>query len=656
MLLALLLLHQADSAYARAESLLGARDLRAARSAAEWLAALSPNDPRAHLLLGRVWYAWPVTGRYAALAEFRRAARLAPLDPEPLYWQVRVGQYLKGDEGEVIAREAMLRIFALTPDYKDCWALFEGIYHDARVWRRADQALARHAESLVALERRAQIAIALEEPGRVDSLTEAILLHRAPYVPAYVLRAEAAFDDRRDRDGYAWYDSAVAHADIDSAGSLWENVWMIASPAEVARAQATVPGDGRRFFEWFWSKRDPNLVTPENERIAEHFHRLAYVRRMFHLLHPWALTHHSVSARSLQAYRDRVVNQDLVTTISGVIPHPVDSALLAQRLGPREEPRPGDDVQFQAGLDARGLVWVRHGKPELRLTGVLDPIRGVAAREALDEAWVFRTPEGEVVLSFGSPGGGDTRSLPLTRRQLEGQRRLLETDRTTLPAPLEARGWSAFFKSEAPGNTDFYVRAQPGTAAVVLWDTGGAGEIVRDAGKGLLYLTAPPARYQLGLDVDSSGAVGRVRQAVRLPAFSRATPMISSLALAAGDSLGDREFTLTGMPADLRYATGAALSTYAELYGLSRDRDGRARYLVRYTFQPLRSFVAQLLGRASAVVFEFTREAEWRGALPERLVIQPGRLPPGRYRVTLAVTDTPSNVKSETVALDITVR
>lgn len=652
----LLSLHQPDSLYARAESLLGARDLRGARAIAERLVATSPEDPRAHLLLGRVWYAWPVTGRYAALAEFRQAARLAPEDPAPLYWQVRVGQYLKSDEGEVMAREAILRIFALTPDYEDTWALFEGLYHNESIWRRADLALAHHPESLVALERRAQIAIALEEPDRVDSLTTAILSRRAPYVPAFLLRAEAAFDDGRDSAGYAWYDSAMVYADIDSTGALWDGVWMIASPAEVARAHATVPGERRQFFQWFWGKRDPNLVTRVNERIPEHFQRLAYVRRMFHLLHPWALPHHSAIARVLQAYRDRVMQQEMVDTLPGVVARPADSALLAQRLGPHEEPGEGDDQQFQAGLDTRGLLWVRHGKPELRMTGMLDPLRGVAAQRMLDEAWVFQTPDGEVVMSFGTPGGGDTRSLPLTGRQLAGQRRLMETDRTTLPATLEARGWSAFFKSGAPGNTDFYVRAEPETAAVVLWDTGGAEETVRTAGAGVLRLTAPPAQYQLGLDVDSAGAVGRVRQTVRLPAFSWAIPSVSSLVLAAGDSLGDREGTLAGMPADLQFASGVALSSYAEVYGLTRDRDGRARYRLRYTFQPVRSVVGRLFRGATPVVFEFAREAEWRGVLPERLVIQPGHLPPGRYRVTLAVTDVPSNVKSETVALDIRVK
>ena len=56
------------------------------------------------------------------------------------------------------------------------------------------------------------------------------------------------------------------------------------------------------------------------------------------------------------------------------------------------------------------------------------------------------------------------------------------------------------------------------------------------------------------------------------------------------------------------------------------------------------------------MVFEFDRESEWRGTMPERLVIEPGRVPPGRYRVTLSVTDLPTNVKSATVALDITIR
>ena len=71
-----------DTAFARAESLLAGHKLPAARRAAERLVAAHPQDSRAHLLLGRIWYTWPVTGRYSARAEFRTAAGLAPRDPE----------------------------------------------------------------------------------------------------------------------------------------------------------------------------------------------------------------------------------------------------------------------------------------------------------------------------------------------------------------------------------------------------------------------------------------------------------------------------------------------------------------------------------------------------------------------------------------------
>ena len=77
---------------------------------------------------------------------------------------------------------------------------------------------------------------------------------------------------------------------------------------------------------------------------------------------------------------------------------------------------------------------------------------------------------------------------------------------------------------------------------------------------------------------------------------------------------------------------------------------------MRYTFAPIRSFAARLLAAgARPVVFEFDREAAG-SALAERLIIEPDKLPAGRYRVTLGVTDLARNVKSESVAIDITIR
>ena len=654
MLLGLLLLLQQDSAYTRVESLLAAHDLAAARRVAEQLVTAHPQAARAHLLLGQVWYAWPVTGRYPALGEFRIAARLSPHDPEPLYWQVRVGEYLGSDEGEGIIREAILRIFTLMPDYQDCWKLFQGIYHDPDIWRRADEALAHHPTDPVALEHRAQIALALEAPERADSLATLVLARHTPYVPGFLLRAEANFDAGNDHAGYAWYDSALASADIDSTGALWNRVWMIASPAEFARQDSTSPSERRRFFEWFWSRRDPDLVTPENERIAEHYRRLAVVRRMFRLLHPYAAFQHSGVARALAASYEGDTILSMATSDS-FFDQFSPSRFILPDLRDYTDTTAQATVYALANLSARGLVWLRHGRPDVWERQE----NGFFATHT----WTYNTADGPLTISFeGIPGPfhshhGDYIVVPpANAHEAREVRALLTSDETSLPASLHARGWSAFFLDADGEYTAFFMKTAPGAAAIVLRDTLLESQIVAARGAGLLELIAPPGPYQLALDVDSAGSVGRIRGRVRLPSFSWATLGVSSLVLAPGDSLGDRAAVLAGMPADLTYPAGRALAAYAELYGLSRDSGGRARYRVRYSFAPLRSAVARVFGRATPVVFEFERESEWRGAIAEQLVIEPGRLPPGRYRVTLSVTDLPTNVKSETVALDITIR
>jgi hypothetical protein len=334
-----------DSTFARAESLLAHHDLTSARPIAEHLVAVHPDDPRAHLLLGRVWYAWPTFGRYQALDEFRTAARLAPRDPEPLYREAKVGEVLMSDEGDRIIRDAVLKIFALDPAYRDCWGLFGQLYHDAGIWRRADAAFATHPEDAIALAHRAEIALALENATDAD---------------AFAARALA----RSGHDGEAWYDSALAYADRDTADALWNQVWMIASPAEVARHDSTGPSGARQFFQWFWAKRDPNLVTPSNERIGEHYRRLAEVRRMFRLLHPFVLFQRSPRYRALMA--SYLWNRtDSLAAIGAAL----------DTLKPSEIPLPdllsvndtvGKLTVYAAQqLNAAGLIWLRHGRPDV---------------------------------------------------------------------------------------------------------------------------------------------------------------------------------------------------------------------------------------------------------------------------------------------------
>ncbi|HTI06166.1 MAG TPA: GWxTD domain-containing protein [Gemmatimonadales bacterium] len=649
------------TAGARVESLLASGNVNAALALATKLVGRRPRDPAAHLLLGRVNYARPIIGRFPALEEFRAAARLAPRDPEPWYWQMKVGFYLRSDDGEIIARDALLGLFAVTPDYKDAWDRFGDVFHNDDIWRRAERALARHGDNPAALEHRAELLIALRQPEAADSLLE----RRSATAHTCLLRAEANFLAGRSAAGFAWHDSALAHADDDSTDALWDEAWLIASPDEALRHAALGPGERAAFYRRFWDQRDPDLLTPQNERVAEHYARVAESRRMYRLLHPQRTVYHSPVARSLAfALRRRQQAED-VDTSTARFPGPVTERLfLASGLGLGDERMLQDTAMpmaFRAGLTAEGLVFLRHGTPDAQAFCISDVLHGVTVmRDTLctnfidEESWVYFTPEGPLSIRFG---GGEY-FAPISSAQTRSANILLRTDRTTLPAPLKAYAWTATFMAGELGLTDVYYKAGGDSAAVALWSADGEQRI---AGRGLLYLAVIPGHYDLGLDVDSGGALGRIRRAVQVPYFSGTDFGLSSLVIAPLGSAAapfDREETLRAMPADLTYSAGTPLAAYLEIYGLAADANNRARFHVRYSFAPVRSALARFFGAGGRpVVFEFDRVAPPTFArATEQLVIEPGRLPPGRYRVTVAVTDLTRNVKSEAVALDIAIR
>jgi hypothetical protein len=157
------------------------------------------------------------------------------------------------------------------------------------------------------------------------------------------------------------------------------------------------------------------------------------------------------------------------------------------------------------------------------------------------------------------------------------------------------------------------------------------------------------------LDIVAGGVLGRTRGDVKIPGFSEVDLRLSSLLLAPAASLLDREGALRAMPADLVYRAGAPLAAYMEVYGLTADPSGRSQYRIRYEFSPVRSLPARLVSRSRPVVFEFDRGAFVTPAR-EQLVIEADRVPPGRYRVSVVVTDLQRNVKSTSAALDITIR
>jgi hypothetical protein len=684
-ILALALLAGPDTLdLARAESLLARHELPEARAIAERLVAADRNSARAHLLLGRVWLEWPITGRFEALHEFREAARLAPKDPEPLYLQSKVGFALGGDDGGALARGALLRLFAVTPDYRDAWHRFEQVFQDPAIWRKAEAALSHFPDDVDALAHRAELALRLQRPLLADSFAARVLARRPDDEAMRLLRAQAAFVAERDSMGYAWYDSALAHVDADSAEVMWDAVWMIATPAEGARYDSTPPTARRAFFRDFWSPRDPNLVTARNERIAEHLRRLTYVRRTFRLAHPLASYFYSQSRQALNArfvrqYVERMAQNGCVEsdTGTGFLPSGSQDAWLARHgMGPDPtsvDSAGGATLMRRTGYDARGLVWIRYGQPDTRVNNVPDPSRpcenplsgsGRMGSSIDVEGWLYNTSGGPLTIGFlrgtgthydGTQPSGDFLFMPVTRHQVTSAQYIMRTSRTSIPAPLNARLWAAFFRGGRFGSSDVYFKTAPDTGAVVLWDSVGAPR-AHATGPGLMAVRVPPGGYQLGVDVDSAGVLGRLRRPLTVPGIVAGVLHVSSLVLASDTTLVGRDAVLAVAPADLVYAAGQPLLAYAEIYGLKADADDRNRYTVRYTFEPSRGLVGRALKGSGQITLTFTREAPAREETLEQLAIDTKTLPAGGYRVTLEVTDLVGGGPPRSVALDIQLR
>lgn len=682
-LLALLTL--ADSGFARAESLLAKHRLPEARAAAESLVRAHPDDERAHLLLGRVMFEWPVTGRYEALAEFRAAERLAPDDPEPPYREAMVGFFLHSEDGNALAASSLIKVFAVDPSYRDAWARFSRVYQGPGVWRKAEEALARHPHNPDALRRRADLELELNEPARADSLAGELLALVPNDEEGLLDRAEAGFiaSPPRDSAGYAWYDSAVAHAADDTANAMWEAIWMIASPEEAGRYDSTAAETRPTFLRAFWAKRDPNLLTPQNERIAEHFRRLAYARVHFRLLHPQNSFFYSEMARQLAASFERdfvtsMVSQGCIDgdTLAGGVGFlsgaSTDAWLTSHGLGPDFESvdsTVAGDLMARSGVDSRGLVYVRYGPPDAELDGGPDPSRScqitaatTSAPEMIVEGWSYNSSRGPLTIAFLRHTSGDSEHpagdyvfMPISQRQVQSARYLMHTDRTALPAPLEAHVWSAFFRDSIANLTRVYFRSRPDTAAARLWDNDG-NVVATTSGVGLISLAAPPGLYQMGIDVDSAGRLGRARRALNVESYPPHRLTLSSLVLSAGAEPLTRDDALRAMPASLTYKVGTPVTAYAEIYGLRANGAGISRYQVEYTFARTRSLLGTLINGRSPITFTFTREGPAEGVQAERLTIEPGRLPAGSYRVTLTVTDLATQQRTRSVAIDVDIR
>jgi tetratricopeptide (TPR) repeat protein len=513
-------------------------------------------------LLGRIWLAWPVFGRFKAESLFTRAGDLDPDDPEPFYYLGLTGIALRGDDGEWVARRGLTRALAIDPQYRDAWARWLALYRGPTERREAVVALARHAGVPAPDLWRSQLLVELGEHAEAESLLLG-LAARAPDDPApRALLAQSLYETGRDAAAAPVYTAALSRAEADTGGVLWHQLRSAASPGERTTYGRTPPEGRTAFFHVFWAHRRPDLRAPLNGRIGEHFRRLRDARRLYALQHPNSTYFHSAASRAFPRFGSGVS-----LCLRGAVGFGPRVAIPPTAAATPANPQ--ETMNLEDGLDDRGRIFVRYGAPDEQI-----------ACSVGSETWRYYLPEGVLQVSFarrtGPDSSGDVLVTPIAAGEWEAARWLLATDRPSGPATLRFAFWSAMFRGADRWQTELLIISDAVAGAAALTDAAGR-DVVRDSAiSGPLRLAAAPGRYLLALDVARGDSIGRVRGAITLPPFTGESLAVSSLLVTDREAPGQREAMVAAAPSRLRLAAGRPLRFYAEVYGLAA-RDGVSR-------------------------------------------------------------------------------
>lgn len=615
--------------------LLDAGELRDARVLLENRLKREPRDVGALTLLGRVYLAWPVVGRWEALRLFRLAAEIAPDDPGPWYWKIRVGTYLGSADGESLMRSGLLGVLVRDPRYRDVWAYWDGVYRNPDFLLSAADILAAHVDDPGIAVQRARLLVEAGAYAEADAAIAALppeTQHNDGGV--WALKAQGALERGDTINGLAWYEEAVRRSAQDSLQILWHQVAPIAWPDEDSTYATLGAPERSRFFRAFWARREPDLNTDPNERIVEHFSRLRTARARFRLLHPQSRFHYSLERRTILGSQSgrvlQAIQQDFDFFVSGIVPGRSRFEDVIQGAGigvdVRDLPEPDSITRYRRyGFDGRGLIYLRFGAPD----------RQLVSSEYGVEAWdydVNGTRARVVFARASADGGGDMVVFPTSQVELHNSAIMLERDASSLAANRDLHAWVAFFRGGLPGEQTVYVGVSADTSAAAVWDETWI-EAQRTRGRGPHIFTLTRGAYVLGVDAADGAARGRVRAEIEVPHLWRGGLTLSSLLMgpARDTTAYTRDDVARAMPGTRRFPAGEPLALYAEVYGLSVDRDGMSRFQVQYAFEPADG------GRL--VSLSYDRATPASEIVLERVVVQPGRIPPGRYRLRLTVWD-----------------
>ncbi len=635
-----------------------------------------------------------------AVDQYRLAVLADSTNREALFCLAEAGFDLADSKGYDLSSSALSRLVWLDPEYRGALELWNDrfVRHPEDQTRRVCEGLERRAASdslqgsywLHAGRLRFRL-------GDCDSAL-ADLERAGAAAPAFkpaerqLLRGRCRLALGDSLAFEALYDSALvaAAADGDYTALLVEAQGLF-TPEEAAKwERMTTATEMNAFFRTLWARRDPDPLTPYNERRVTHYVRLAEAQQYFALSNP-----HSKFQNS-ESY-NRLVAQTL-------------PQLGTFRLGDRDAGPYGVDpkLMFKRGssldLDQRGLLYLRHGAPdEVRrpesptnkpLASLLDEheasMQDLQPVTFADKRFGDPAPDGmpsQEVWRYGSVffpfekvyGAGDFVYIPVYLNSIGRIEQAMECESFEDPLPACRQDFlGADFRGPQGQVELYFFQSLPQDsvkidnapfADLALFDTTWA-VVARDsslawsvkAGPEYLWLASsrallPSGAYNLALRLDVPGRRAVHRQALSFHAYTEGAFELSGVVLGAAPAHGHGLFSRNGAEIDprpsLSFTVGEKVAVYLELYNLYPDSAGQHQFQERVTVarDEQKSELARLLGFASekretslSMTFERT-PSKAAPSTPESFDIDTAPLLPGVYSLNLEVLDRVSGLR-----------
>jgi GWxTD domain-containing protein len=307
---------QIDSLDAVAARCLGAGEASRAVSLLEVVAHQRPGDAAAHNRLG--YAALKASAHARAEGAFKRAASLARGRERAraycglglIHTERSKGLYtaigyfrdaLTQDRGCVDARYQMARaryllweydaradieaVLKMDPNYAEAYLLMGNWYADLK--EDCGQAILWYAKYIALRpddpEGRRRLSAAYLKVKDYDRVLETLLSfvrERPDATEVMPIAAQACLKQEKLDMASSFYRAYISRLDPEGR-ALYEDIRLIASREEMAEYARASGAEREAFLKRFWGGRDPDLSTPVNERLLEHYRRVWYARQTF---------------------------------------------------------------------------------------------------------------------------------------------------------------------------------------------------------------------------------------------------------------------------------------------------------------------------------------------------------------------------------------